>query len=110
NDDFAKETGGGQTLDELRTKVRGDLEKSAKLQAEQKDRDDLINALAQRNPFQVPKAMVERAIDTMLDRALREMMRSGLDPRHLDLNFVKLREDLRERAEREVRGALLFEA
>ncbi len=110
DDEFAKEIGGGNTLEEMRTKIRGDLEKSQKLQAETKEREELIKALVEKNAFDLPKAMTERAIDSMLEGALRQMMRSGLDPRSLDLDFNKLREDLRERAESEVRGALIFEA
>ena len=34
----------------------------------------------------------------------------GMDPRQLNLDFARLREDLREAATKEVKGALLFEA
>lgn len=110
NDDFAKETGGGQTLDELRAKIRSDLEKNRKAQVQQEERETLIKALLERNPFEVPRAMVERAIDSMLNGALQQMARQGIDPRQLNLDFNRLREDMRERAVQEVKGTLLFEA
>jgi trigger factor len=110
SDDFAKDTGLAQSLDELRTRVRQDLERTAKNQAEVAERDALFKALIERNAFDVPRAMVERALDMMLDGALRNMMRSGIDVRRLNLDFEGLRGELRPRAEQEVRGSLLLEA
>ena len=110
NDDFAKEVGGGNTLEELRQKVRTDLEASAKLQAQQEEREGLLNQLIEKNAFEVPKAMVERAVDYMLEGALRNIARSGIDPRQLGLDFNRLRGEMRERAVREVKGSLLLEA
>jgi trigger factor len=110
NDDFAKETNQAQSLEELRTKLRSDLEKQQKQRAEGEEREGLINALLERNPFEVPRAMVDRAIDMMLEQQLRSFQRMGVDPRQLNLDFNRLREDLRETATREVKGSLLFEA
>jgi len=110
NDDFAKETGGGDTLDALKTRIRSDLEKSKRTQAEIDERQEMFKSLIERNAFEVPKAMVERAIDMMLDGALRNMARGGLDPRTLNLDFSKLRDEMRERATTEVKGSLLLEA
>ncbi len=98
-------------MDELRAKVRADLEATRRSpRPQQEERDALIKALIERNPFEVPKAMVERAIDSMLEGALRQMQRSGLDVRNLGLDFMRLRDEMRERAVQEVKGTLLFEA
>lgn len=110
NDDFAKETNQAQSLEELRAKVRTDLEKDQQTRAESEEREALINGLLERNPFEVPRAMVDRAIDMMLEQQLRSFARMGVDPRQLNLDFTRLREDLRETATREVKGSLLFEA
>src|SRR4051812_18958006 len=42
NDDFAKEIGGGQTLAEMREKVKGDLLAAEKAKLRQQDRDELL--------------------------------------------------------------------
>ena len=110
DDDFAKEIGGGDTLDALKAKVRGDLESAAKTQAQQEEREALLKALVEKNPFEGPKAMVERAVEMMLEGALRSLSRGGVDPRRLGLDFNTLREDMRERATLEVKGSLLLEA
>jgi trigger factor len=110
DDDFAKEVGGGATLAELRDKVRRDLEAAARVKSGQEEREQLVTGLVQRNPFELPKAMVERGLDSMLDGALRMMARQGLDPSRLNLDFAALREEMRPKAEAEVRGALLLQA
>lgn len=109
NDELAKELG-ATSVEDLRTKIRTNLETTAKSKAAQEDRDALMKALIERNPFEVPKAMVERAIDSMLEGALRQMQRSGVDIRNLGLDFMRLRDEMRERAVSEVKGTLLFEA
>ena len=110
DDDFAKEVGGGETLAELKSKVRSDLEAAARSRAAQDERDQLVKGLVERNPFELPRAMVERGLDAMLDGALRMMARQGLDPSKLNLDFASLREEMRPKAEAEVRGALLLQA
>jgi trigger factor len=109
NEDFAKEVG-SQSVDELRGKIKTDLERAQKNKAQVEERDALYKALIERNAFEVPKAMVERAIDSMLDGAMRQMARSGLDVRNLGLDFMRLRDEMRERAVQEVKGTLLLEA
>jgi trigger factor len=58
----------------------------------------------------VPNALIQRGIDIMLDSALGSMSRSGMDLRSLNLDWGKLRDELRPRSEVEVRGQLLLEA
>lgn len=110
NDDFAKETGIAQSLDELKTKMRTDMERARKQQVEGEEREALMKALIERNPFEVPRAMVERAMDSMLRGALQQLQRQGVDPSRLNLDFNRLREEMREKATQEVKGTLLFEA
>ena len=109
NDELAKGLG-AQTVDELRTRLKSNLEATQRSKNQQEERDALIKALIERNPFEVPKAMVERAIDSMLEGAMRQMQRSGLDVRNLGLDMMRLRDEMRERAVQEVKGTLLFEA
>lgn len=111
NDEFARDASlGVQTLAELKEKLKADLQKAQENKLQTEQREALIKALVERNPFEVPQAMVERALDSMLEGALRQMARSGFDPRRLNLDFMSIREEMRERALQEVKGTLLFEA
>jgi len=109
NDDFAKSQG-VDTVDALKAKIRADLERAIKSRLETDARENVLKALIEKNPFECPPSMIQRGIDSMLDGALGSLMRSGVDPRMLNLDWNKLREDMRPRAEVEVRGALILEA
>jgi len=110
DDELAREVGGGPTLEALRTRVRADLEAAAKGEAERSEREQLVHALIQRNSFPVPRAMVDRGVEALLEGAFRSLARGGVDPRTLKLDLDALRAEMRPRAETEVRGALLLES
>ena len=110
DDAFAKQVEGGETLEELKGRIRKDIEEGEKSRLAITEREELLQALVAKNAFEVPGAMVERGIDFMLRGALSSMMGRGMDPRTMNLDFGRLREELRAKAELEVRGSLLLEA
>jgi trigger factor len=112
DDELAKDLGieGVATLDALRKRIREDLEKREQRRAESEHRDALVKAALRKNDFEVPPALVERAIDAMLESTAERFARQGVDIRQLDLDVARLRGDLREQALLQVKGALLLEA
>jgi trigger factor len=112
DDAFAKEVGieGIETLEALRARIRSDLERREKRRAEAELRDALLKAALAKNDFEVPPALVERAIDQMIEGTAERFARQGIDIRKLDMDMARLRADLREQALFQVRGALLLEA
>jgi trigger factor len=112
DDELAKDLAleGVATLEELRRRIRGDLEKREARRVEAETRDALVKAALQKNDFEVPPALVERAIDSMLEGTAERFARQGIDIRRLDLDVARLRADLRENALLQVKGALLLEA
>jgi trigger factor len=111
DDAFAQDLGGeAKTLEELRAKVRTDLEQQKKQRAEGDQREALLTALVAKNPIEAPPALVERNVDAMLQGMLEGFMRRGIDPRQLGLNLDRMRDELRQRALLEVKGYLLLEA
>jgi trigger factor len=112
DDAFAKEVGieGVETLEALRARIRGDLDKREQRRAESQLRDALVKAALARNDFEVPGALVERAIDQMIEGTAERFARQGIDIRQLQMDMARLRADLREQALLQVRGALLLEA
>ncbi len=69
-----------------------------------------MKAALAKNEFEVPQALVERAIDTMIEGAAERFARQGIDIRSLQLDVARMRADLRDQALLQVRGALLLEA
>jgi trigger factor len=112
DDALAKEVGleGVDTLEALRARIRADLDKRESRRADSELRDALLKAALEKNAFEVPPALVERAIDSMIEGAAERFARSGIDIRQLGLDVGRMRADLREQALLQVRGALLLEA
>jgi trigger factor len=112
DDELAKDLGidGVATLEALRARIRDDLGKREQRRAEAEHRDALVKGALRKNDFEVPPALVERAIDAMLESTAERFARQGVDLRKLDLDVGRLRGDLREQALLQVKGALLLEA
>jgi trigger factor len=112
DDAMAKDVGveGVETIDALRARIRSDLEKRERRREEAETHDQLVKGALARNDFEVPPALVERAIDAMMESTAQRFARQGLDVRQLDLDVARLRADLREHALLQVKGALLLEA
>jgi trigger factor len=112
DDELAKDVGIPEidTLEKLRARVRQDLERQETRRVDVEFKDGLMRAALARNDFEVPPAMVERAIDVMIDRTFERFVRQGLDIRRLGIDLPKLRVDLRDQALLQVKGALLLEA
>jgi trigger factor len=111
DDALAEKSGAGvHTLKELRDRIRRDLGRAEKRKTEGEAREAIITELIKRNSFDVPRAMIERGMEMMLESAYQMMTRTGMDPRTAQIDWNKLREDFRPRAENEVRGQLMFEA
>ena len=90
--------------------MRADLEKREKARSDAELKEALIKAALAKNEFEVPQALVERTIDSMIESTAERLARSGIDLRQLQLDMPRLRADLREKALHQVRAALLLEA
>jgi trigger factor len=110
DDEFAKDTGEADTLDELRGKLRADLEKRARERADRDMREGLVKELVKRNPLQVANTLVERGIDSQIQRARLSLAMQGVDIEQAGVDLQGMRERLRDGAAEEIRGQLLLEA
>jgi trigger factor len=109
NDDFAKETGEAETLEELKGKVRERLEAAREDLQKEQTKQKIIDLLVGRHAFPVPEALVERQMDERLERAVRRLVAQGVDPRSMNVDWVALRRRQRERAEADVRAELVLD-
>lgn len=109
DDEFAKDLGAKGLLD-LKDRVRGQLVERTKADADRDERDQLVRALADRNPFDVPNAMVERALNQILQAGAARLLRQGIDLNRAEAEVDRLRKELWPAALFEVRAALLLEA
>jgi trigger factor len=109
DDEFAKDTGKGESLDELRKALREELESAQADQIANETREAALAELVKRNQVPVAQSLVDRVVHSKFHR-LQQMM--GIqDDNHEHHGFTDdLREKLAEGADDEVRGQLLVEA
>ena len=110
NDAFAKELGDFSGIDDVKKRVRENMEAEKKHTAEHEAKDKLVAELVKRNDFEVPEAMVDRQIDVRLERGLRALASQGMraeDMKKMDLN--RLRSGQRDQAVQEVKASLLLD-
>jgi trigger factor len=109
NDEFAQDLGDYQNLAELRDAIRGAILAEREFVAQETAKRKIVDELVNRHMFPVPGAYVDRQIEVELERRFRELAAQGVDPRKLKLDWGKIRESMKERAERDVRASLLLE-
>jgi trigger factor len=110
NDDFAKELGNYESLEDFRKKLREHLAADKKHRLLADTRNRLLDALVAKFQFPVPESLVQNQIDTRLERGLRALAAQGMrseDMRKLD--FDRLRGAQRESAVGEVKGTLVLD-
>jgi trigger factor len=110
NDEFAKELGEFSGVEDLKQRIRQNLEAEKQHNAERAAKDKLVAELVKRNDFEVPEALVERQIDIRLERGLRALAAQGMraeDMKKMDL--TRLRAGQREQALSEVKAGLLLD-
>lgn len=108
NDEFAKDLGDYQNLEELRNAIRTAISHEREHAAQQEAKNQIVEKLVDAHEFPVPEAYVDRQIEIQLDQQLRMLAGNGVDPRKLNLDWEKIKESRRDKAVREVRGSLLL--
>ena len=109
NDEFAQRLGDYKTLDELKAKVRQDLERHKNENAQEQMREKLLEWLEDNNQFELPETLVEKQLQIRVQRLLRDLARQGINPQRLDVDWAKIREDQLQQAVRDVKGSLILE-
>ncbi len=109
DDELAKEAGDFQTLQELKDRLRKNLEEQKQAQAAQIAKEKLLDFLREKHPFPVPKSMIDRQVENIMARTESRLARQGVKFDSAKLDAQKLRESLSPSAEKEVRGSLILE-
>jgi trigger factor len=104
DDEFARDLGDFQSLDELRDTLRKTIFQEKQYVAQQAAKEELIDHLVQNNDFPVPEAYVDRQIENQI-----RMQLGGIDPSKLKLDWQKVKESQRDKAVRNVKASLLLE-
>ena len=109
NDEFAKDISDVQTIEELRKKVRENLDAARDQRVKDQTREKLIAKLVETHEFPVPQALVEHQMDSRLERTIRSLASQGVDPRAVNVDWVSLRSRQKDRAVEDVKAELLLD-
>lgn len=109
NDEFARTLGSAQTLEELRGVIRQQVEKQKNKANDGEVRQQLVDELTARNPFEVPQAMVERELHRMLETLRYRLAAQNVSLEQAGIQEGTFKQQNRDRAEKSVRATLLLE-
>ncbi len=109
DDEFAKDLGDYSSLEELKAKLKEEIEREKSAMLDRHLKDQMIEQLIQANPFDIPESMVvEQAKALVSDTKLR-LASQGIVLKNLNIPEEKLEKDYREVAQKQVRTYLILE-
>lgn len=109
DDEFARDLGDYQTLDELREAIKKSLFQEKQHAAQQQAKEELIDRLVEANQFPIPETYVDRQIENQVRAQLAAIAGRGIDPTTIKLDWAKVKDSQRDKAVRNVRASLLLE-
>ena len=93
NDDFAKELGDFKSFEDLRKRIREQLESQKRHEIEHTAKDKLVQELVSRNNFPVPESLVDQQVTSRLERGFRALAAQGMRPEDMrKMDFGRLRQ------------------
>ena len=110
DDALAKEIGSFTSLEEMRTRVRSEIERRAAAAERDEARQRLLADLVKRHPVDVPESMVEAQLDARIESMARDLISRGIDPAKAEVDWPGERERARTAASDAVRAMLLLDA
>ena len=110
DDDFAKDHGECSTLEELRQRLRRQLEADTAQRADEAVRRNVVVELAKRHDVPVPQAMVQRRTEALVEEVLHDWQRQRGRLKDDSQARAHLRQELEPRAHEQVKAVLLLEA
>jgi len=108
NDEFAKDIGDFQSLEELREEIRRNLYAERQYEAQEAARNAIVEKLVDAHDFAVPETYIERQVRSRVEQTLRGMAAEGVDISKLKPDWERVMAGQRERAIREVKASLIL--
>jgi trigger factor len=109
DDEFAAQFGLASLAD-LREKVAESYRAQEAERIERDFKDHIIDALVERNPFELPESMIEQQLEYMLENLQNRMQAQGMSIQALGLTPEAFMGIYREIAIKQVKGSLVLEA
>ena len=109
DEEFAKDLG-DENLDAFRSRVRNDLLEHARQEADARVRQGLLDLVIERNPVELPESLVAREVSAMETELHQTLEAGGLSHEEAGERVKQNAQDLKTRAEKRARTALIVDA
>ena len=109
NDEFAKDLGDFQNMDELRNMLKANMLREVEGQAKNEAKMLLVDQLVTSHDFPVPEVFLDRQLRETLQTRLATYVQQGGDPNELKFDWNTYRETNKEQAVKDVKASLLLE-
>jgi trigger factor len=109
DEDLAKDAG-AESLAALRTRLRGELERHRKKEAEATQKQALVKQLVTQHQFTVPQSLVDRELGRIFGRVRQHTTEAGSHEEPTPEELQKFRTAYEPLATERVKGTLLLEA
>lgn len=112
NDEFAQSIEDFESLEQLRTEIRANLEHQQKETYEQAYNDQILNKILETATLKYPPQMIEDEVQDLIDRLKNRLEQQGLNldtylkMRKLSLEDIKI--EMRAKAEENIRRSLIL--
>lgn len=110
DDEFARDTGMGESVEELKAAIRKDIEEQDKVDAEREARRRLVVSLLEANDFEPAPSMVQREVAAQVDMFRQQMAQQGVSIQQLGMSESDLGGRMRPQALFNVKAFLLLDA
>ncbi len=110
NDEFAKDLGDYQSMEELREKIREDLVNAYEADSRNSVRKQIIDQIVEKNVFEAPNTLVEQRIDDMIRDSLQTLQAQGIDLKRFPMPTEEQRNQLRPIALQNVKAGIILKA
>ncbi len=112
NDEFIKDATGSATVEEYKAKTAERLQKQADRRANDATENSILEAIAANAEAEIPQAMIEREIDSLLQKFEYQLMYQGLKLEDylefLKVDLADFRKNYEEQAKKNVMNQLII--
>lgn len=109
-DDFLKSIGSEDTVENLKTKIREDLEQSQKKQIESDFKNQLLKVLVSQNPVEVPPSMLKEQKQILVNDMKKRMMEQGMPESDFAEYETKWQNEFESSASEMIQSGFLIDA
>ncbi len=109
DDEFARDLGDYQNLDDLKETVRKTIFHEKQEAAQREAKETIIDKLVAAHDFPVPETYIDYQVENQTRARIREITGRDVDLSKLNLDWKEIREKQRDKALRNVKAALLLD-